>query len=361
MKEPWETVISHLSKYKGCGKNDHPKVVALISDKSGKIIKKNSHKRDSSSKLDLCKHAEEEILNWFLKNHIPEKNNDYNNLKFYTSLEPCNVRGFFRIPCAHKISVLHHFFEEIHIGSLDPDPNVFGRGTTYLLENLPLEKRSAIKFTNKEYRQRIYEANQGYIRYCNKKFRNYFEQFKQSFPIFTGFEEEDYLKIAHGLARWFDGDEVWWYFPKFPTFGDIFKFHAWWAEGFLENKRLKKIYLVVNMSDFKEGIDLSNENNLFDEIKNEFYGTEQKVLLKEAKLEPAVKAAFFLKKGKIEAIVIPFYQKLYGKLISHFWVCNIKQLAFTLRVDIKDLTEGLRSLINNKSDFKPLIDYLKSK
>ncbi len=330
----WNSIITDLSNC-NCGRDDHPKVVAVITDLDNNEFVKGKHQK-SNSALKSCIHAEEDAIKRAQLNI-----HGHDKLKFFSSLEPCNQRKRYKIPCAHRIGTQE--FREVHIGMLDPDPNIFGRGGVYLIENLGKEK---IHYAPRNIRQLIYKEDKNYTRQFDRKSyrERFFISFKENFPIFSGYEEEKYLETAYALGRMYTGKKVVWFFPELPTFSDRHKFQAWWAQGILENASIEKIELIVHKKQWMEAIKPAKNHEMEQTLLNEFKGKSRKLSLFISDQCNnncpcrTFRGGIFLNQNledfcrtDIDCLMIPYYSDLLGESFSVFLVTDLKYLAYTIK------------------------------
>ncbi len=106
----------------------HPKVGAVLADEHGQIISR-AH-RGESGRGD---HAEFLVLQK-AESLAP----DLARSALFVTLEPCTARGPGKIPCTQRI--LDSRIPTIYIGMLDPNPQICGRGETFLRWNLIVER-----------------------------------------------------------------------------------------------------------------------------------------------------------------------------------------------------------------------------
>jgi diaminohydroxyphosphoribosylaminopyrimidine deaminase/5-amino-6-(5-phosphoribosylamino)uracil reductase len=100
---------------KGRGKTNPNPMVGAVIVKDGRIISQGYHKQ-----VGLA-HAEIEAINNSIES--PE------NSTMYVTLEPCTLHGK-TLPCVNEI--IKHKFKKIIVGSIDPNPQVNGRGIEFL-------------------------------------------------------------------------------------------------------------------------------------------------------------------------------------------------------------------------------------
>jgi pyrimidine deaminase RibD-like protein len=97
----------------------HPKVGAVLVDRHGQILLQ-SHRGESPGA-----HAEFLLLEKARTRHI-----DLQDCILFATLEPCTQRSSGKIPCAERIVAAG--LAGVYIGTLDPNPNITGRGELYL-------------------------------------------------------------------------------------------------------------------------------------------------------------------------------------------------------------------------------------
>jgi pyrimidine deaminase RibD-like protein len=97
----------------------HPKVGAVLASPSGDVLLQ-CHRGEIPGA-----HAEFRLLET-----ARERGIDTRDCVLFATLEPCTQRGSGKIPCAQRIAAAH--LAAIYIGTLDPNPNITGRGELYL-------------------------------------------------------------------------------------------------------------------------------------------------------------------------------------------------------------------------------------
>lgn len=374
----WNEVLKLVEEQSNCTKEDHPPVGAYIFRNNEEIA---SGKHDNDENQLYCDHAEINVLQEFFAKNGANKT-EINECDFYTSLEPCNLRDPFKAPCAPVIGVLN--FNAVHIGMMDPNPNVFGRGVAYLIKNF--DKRN-IYYAPSEIRKKIRE-NQKMKSYINKLVKSFdFQKFKEdNLPIYTaiGVDIESYLRAAHALSRMFDGEEIFWLFPKLPSFLDKHLFQAWWAQGALQNNPKCRVKMVLHQKEWDETITQVNANEEMKAILlDEFGKTNVDVKLslvpdcndKDNCPHKQFRGALLRKGGDINCIIILIYFDLLGPNGSnqslHTWggsmfiACELKHIPPLVNVecDKKTVTEIENKLTGwykqyKHGDFRSLRDQL---
>ncbi len=93
----------------------HPLVGAVLTDLNGKVLVTASRGERKGS------HAE-----YVLFKKVEEQEIPLENTILFTTLEPCTKRGQHKIPCAERIS--NSPIKYVFIGTLDPNPEISGRG-----------------------------------------------------------------------------------------------------------------------------------------------------------------------------------------------------------------------------------------
>lgn len=97
----------------------HPKVGAVLADGDGKALLSTHRGQEPGL------HAEYALLESARKAGI-----DTRGCTLFATLEPCISRSGGKIPCAERIAAAG--LAGIYIGTLDPNPNITGRGETFL-------------------------------------------------------------------------------------------------------------------------------------------------------------------------------------------------------------------------------------
>jgi len=134
----------------------HPKVGAILVNPKGKILHRahRGEKKGSHAEYVLLEKARQAGTN--LKKAI-----------LFASLEPCTQRSPEKIPCVKR--VIESGIPTIYIGTLDPNPNINGKGETYLI----YEGRVVERFTY-EYQTQLWNIN-----------REFFEQHRHAHQTFN--------------------------------------------------------------------------------------------------------------------------------------------------------------------------------
>lgn len=101
-------------------KGAHPKVGVVLADQDGNILA--SAYRGESGRGD---HAEFLVLN-----KAKALGHDLNGTVLFVTLEPCTTRGPGKQACADRIR--QSGVSQVYIGMLDPNPQILGRGETWL-------------------------------------------------------------------------------------------------------------------------------------------------------------------------------------------------------------------------------------
>jgi len=112
--------ISEAKKSTAEDKGIHPFVGAVLADGNGQVIA-TAHRDEIGS----GRHAEFIVLE-----KAATKKENLKDAELFVTLEPCTGRGPGKTPCAQRIkeSGIHR----VYIGMLDPNPQILGRGETYL-------------------------------------------------------------------------------------------------------------------------------------------------------------------------------------------------------------------------------------
>jgi len=333
VRDPWLEVLRlvdrHVPERPGKG-TPCPRVGAVITqqDDGGchRILVREYHNHQRKG-LD-CSHAEADAICVLLR-RLKRETSDLQQCQLYTSLEPCSHRSHFRVPCAHRIATLG--FGRVHIGMLDPDPDIYARSAGYLIKNLGA---GHVDYAPKSVRKRILKRNKRFI--DSKQERYGFRAFKEKLPIFTGIDEELYLGLAHGLSRMYDGEKLVWFFPELPSFSDKHKFHAWWAQGVLENPYLKNVELIIHEDPWMRGIAEAKRKHMANTLCQEFRGHRRpvvKLLVIPNHKEKGTNrcpchefcgAMFFNKQGKLDCLVAVSYSNAVGLPLTMFLACEPK-------------------------------------
>lgn len=131
----------------------HPKVGAILADSTGNILVR-AHRGERGS----GDHAE-----YVLFQKIAEEGIALNDKILFVSLEPCTRRSPRKVACAIRVATSG--IKEIHIGTLDPNPNISGRGVNYLqscgirVEHFPSKYSDELRELN----SRFYLANHSLV------------------------------------------------------------------------------------------------------------------------------------------------------------------------------------------------------
>lgn len=174
------------------------------------------------------------------------------------------------------------------------------------------------------------EKNLKFINYREQRFS--FDMFKEKFPIFTGDDEENYLKWANALFRMFSGEKIVWLFPRFPTFLDKHKFQATWAEGMLNPKEIKSIELLVHKKEWEDDIKkVLNETDMCEILINEFsrqLDIDINLFLVECDDECLCKdfRGALLYNNNIDCLIVPSYDNENYR-VPMFLICTPKYYA----------------------------------
>jgi pyrimidine deaminase RibD-like protein len=302
-------------------------VAAAIFDKSkAQLVYPTLHRCD---KPLPCEHAEQLVINSALHDRI-----NLQECAFFTTLEPCSHRGSGHLPCAHRIATLS--FPEIHIGMMDPNPDIFGHGVSYVLNNLPEAK---IHYAPKHIRHQLIQINEDWVK--KQADSSTFHAFKRRFPLVTTDDDEMYLRFAHACFRVQEMTHVVWLFPRLPSFADIHKFHAVWAEGMLENPHIDVIYLIMHERDWAKGIREARKMGKLEQLQDEFTkrGTEAKpeiLVLLQKGCPPdcgcrEFHGALLWNENNcvrdLRCLVVPSYTEVADRVISAFMVCDPSYIA----------------------------------
>lgn len=105
----------------------HPKVGAVLASPSGKVLLQ-CHRGETPGA-----HAEYRLLET-----ARERGIDTHDCILFATLEPCTQRGAGKIPCAQRIAAAG--LSAIYIGTLDPNPNITGRGELYLSYTMKVDR-----------------------------------------------------------------------------------------------------------------------------------------------------------------------------------------------------------------------------
>lgn len=97
----------------------HPCVGAVIASGQGDVIA-TAHRGETAGR-----HAE-----FIALSKIEELQVDLADAELFVTLEPCTARGPGKTPCAQRI--VESGIRRVHIGMLDPNPQILGRGETEL-------------------------------------------------------------------------------------------------------------------------------------------------------------------------------------------------------------------------------------
>lgn len=126
-------------------KGVHPFVGAVLADSNGLVIA-TAHRGETGS----GRHAEFIVL---LK--AAEAHAVFKDAELFVTLEPCTARGPGKIACAQRIK--DSGIRRVHIGMLDPNPQILGRGETQLrwagvdVERFPSEMIRELDELNAEF------------------------------------------------------------------------------------------------------------------------------------------------------------------------------------------------------------------
>jgi pyrimidine deaminase RibD-like protein/SAM-dependent methyltransferase len=97
-------------------KGVHPYVGAVVAGGDGQVLA-TAHRGETAP----GRHAEFIVLS-----KVSEAQVDLNDAELFATLEPCTARGPGKIPCAQRI--IDSGIRRVHIGMLDPNPQILGRG-----------------------------------------------------------------------------------------------------------------------------------------------------------------------------------------------------------------------------------------
>ena len=124
----------------------HPRVGAVLSDQQGKEIMFSFRGQGGTGG-----HAEYNLLEQAEKAGIPLADK-----VLFVTLEPCSRRSPGKLPCAVRVAVSG--IKEIYVGTLDPNPQIIGRGVNFLVESgvtvehFPAELRKELTDMNASFR-----------------------------------------------------------------------------------------------------------------------------------------------------------------------------------------------------------------
>ena len=120
--------IEEAKKSVGEDERIHPKVGAVLADTSGKVIFR-AHRAEFGD----AGHAEYTLLE-----KVKKAGTSIEGTILFVTLEPCTRRGKEKIPCA--VRVAQSGISRIYIGTLDPNPQITGRGETFLSYHMAVER-----------------------------------------------------------------------------------------------------------------------------------------------------------------------------------------------------------------------------
>jgi len=126
-------------------KGVHPYVGAVVAGGDGQVIA-TAHRGETGS----GRHAEFTVLS-----KTAEAQVDLADAELFVTLEPCTARGPGKTPCAQRIA--ESGIRRVHIGMLDPNPQILGRGETDLrwkridVERFPNELIRELEELNDEF------------------------------------------------------------------------------------------------------------------------------------------------------------------------------------------------------------------
>lgn len=144
-KDLMRLAIEQASKSVVEDRGIHPFVGAVIADGNGQVIATACRGETGSGR-----HAEFIALTKAAEAHA-----DLGNAELFVTLEPCTARGPGKTPCAQRIK--DSGIRRVHIGMLDPNPQILGRGETQLrwmgidVERFPSELIRALEELNAEF------------------------------------------------------------------------------------------------------------------------------------------------------------------------------------------------------------------
>ena len=145
--------IEEMNKSKGEHANKpDPKVGAVIVDEDG-----NELDRAHRGEIRVGEHSEYILLDKKLQSSNLE------GTTLFVTLEPCCTRGDRKVPCAKRIVKAR--ISRVYIGIPDPDPNIEGRGWSYLVNN-----GIDVRRFDKDLAEEIYSANKDFIEYQRKRY-----------------------------------------------------------------------------------------------------------------------------------------------------------------------------------------------
>lgn len=123
----------------------HPRVGAVLASADGTVIETAARGEDGPGQ-----HAEFSLLR-----KLGARNVNVEGAELFVTLEPCTARGHGKVPCAERIRTSG--VQRIHIGMLDPNPHILGRGETSLrwaglqVERFPDELVRQLEELNSEF------------------------------------------------------------------------------------------------------------------------------------------------------------------------------------------------------------------
>ena len=119
IRELCEAAIQEAKQSLAEDDRPHPLVGAILADQEGNILVR-AHRGERTKW-----HAE-----YLLLEKARQRGVNLGNSILFVTLEPCSRRGSGKVPCA--VRVRESGIKKVYIGALDPDPNITGRGETYL-------------------------------------------------------------------------------------------------------------------------------------------------------------------------------------------------------------------------------------
>jgi pyrimidine deaminase RibD-like protein len=101
---------------------NHPLVGAILTDDDGKVILR-AHRGENGE----GGHAE-----YLIFKKARDEKIDLRGKTLFVTLEPCTRRGSGKIPCAVRVG--DSGIKRVYIGTIDPNPNISGRGELHLIK-----------------------------------------------------------------------------------------------------------------------------------------------------------------------------------------------------------------------------------
>jgi pyrimidine deaminase RibD-like protein len=128
VRELMQEAISEAERSTPEDSGIHPRVGAVLADSNGSILER-AHRGESGR----GEHAE-----FLLLTKAKANNRALRDASIFVTLEPCTARGPGKVACTQRI--LDSEVSTVYIGMLDPNPQICGRGETFLRYKIAVER-----------------------------------------------------------------------------------------------------------------------------------------------------------------------------------------------------------------------------